>query len=58
MPVKKAAESEEIAVCSLAPFGPKPKIFFEDVKVGTTAKRQLLIKNPLQTDVKVCMTVF
>lgn len=50
-PAKK--ESEEPAILSLAPFTPSAKVFFEDVKVGTEAIRQLVIKNPTNRDVEV-----
>lgn len=42
---------------SLAPFTPNPKIVFNDVVVGTTQIRQLLIKNLSQSDVHVSFTV-
>lgn len=46
-------ESEEATILSLAPFTPNPKLFFEDVKVGTEATRELVIRNPNGQDVQV-----
>lgn len=46
-------ESEEVTVLSLAFFTPNPKLFFEDVKVGTEAVRELLVRNPNNQDITV-----
>lgn len=46
-------EEPEINILSLAPFTANPKICFDDVKIGSEATRQLLIKNPNRLDVEV-----
>ncbi|XP_018579175.1 protein abnormal spindle [Anoplophora glabripennis] len=54
--VPKENESEKIEVLSLAPFTPNPKLFFEDVQVGTAVNRKLLIENPTDHDVNIFIT--
>ncbi|XP_050308739.1 abnormal spindle-like microcephaly-associated protein homolog isoform X2 [Anthonomus grandis grandis] len=48
---QKKPEQEEIDTLSLAPFGENPKIVFDNVIVGTTIKRKLVIKNPTNQDI-------
>lgn len=50
---QKVNESEGVEILSLAPFSPIPKLFFEDIKIGETVNRKLLIRNSTLNDVTV-----
>ncbi|XP_030752819.1 abnormal spindle-like microcephaly-associated protein homolog isoform X2 [Sitophilus oryzae] len=49
-------EDTKIEILSLAPFTPIPKITFDDVLVGTSQSRKLLIQNPTQQGIKLFVT--
>ncbi|KAJ8950710.1 hypothetical protein NQ318_012790 [Aromia moschata] len=54
--VKKENESEKVEVLSLAPFTCNPKLFFEDVKIGESATRKLVVDNPTNEDVQIAVS--
>ncbi|CAH1119295.1 unnamed protein product [Phaedon cochleariae] len=47
---------EEVEVLSLAPFSSIPKLSFENIKVGSVATRQLIIKNPTNQEVNLFLS--
>ncbi|KAJ8985779.1 hypothetical protein NQ317_014432 [Molorchus minor] len=55
-PKVKENESEKIEVLSLAPFTHNPKLFFEDITVGDTVSRKLLIQNPSNQDIDILIS--
>ncbi|KAG5885781.1 hypothetical protein JTB14_031216 [Gonioctena quinquepunctata] len=50
-PVVSKNESEEVESLILAPFTPVPKLSFDNVKIGESSIRKLLIKNPTSSDI-------
>nr|XP_023013304.1 protein abnormal spindle [Leptinotarsa decemlineata] len=56
IPVVKENESEKIENLLLAPFTPTPKLFFDNIRIGDTAARQLLIKNPTDHDITLFLS--
>ncbi|XP_053698807.1 protein abnormal spindle [Sabethes cyaneus] len=53
---KRRTESREPTLVILGPFTPKATVIFEGVPVGKTARRQMLIKNPHNEQIKVLVT--
>ncbi|KAK9744602.1 Abnormal spindle-like microcephaly-assoc'd, ASPM-SPD-2-Hydin [Popillia japonica] len=53
---KPAVQIEEVPILSLAPFTAIPKVFFDNVLIGTHASRTLIIHNPTPNDIKLYIT--
>ncbi|XP_055616188.1 protein abnormal spindle [Toxorhynchites rutilus septentrionalis] len=53
---KRRTESREPTLVFLGPFTPKATVIFEGVPVGKTARRQLIVKNPYDGEIKVLVT--
>nr|XP_022909271.1 abnormal spindle-like microcephaly-associated protein homolog [Onthophagus taurus] len=47
---------EEKYILSLAPFTPLPKITFENVLLGSTATKTLIVRNPGCHQIEICIT--
>lgn len=50
---KRRTESREPTLVMLGPFTPKATVIFEGVPVGKTARRQLVVRNPYDGEIKV-----
>ncbi|XP_055525020.1 protein abnormal spindle [Wyeomyia smithii] len=55
-PPKQRTETREPTLVQLGPFTPKATVVFEGIPVGKTARRQMLIKNPYNEQIKVLIT--
>uniref|UniRef100_A0A1Q3F2Q2 Putative microtubule binding protein n=1 Tax=Culex tarsalis TaxID=7177 RepID=A0A1Q3F2Q2_CULTA len=55
-PPKRRTESREPTLVMLGPFTPKATVIFEGVPVGKTARRQLVVRNPYDGEIKVLVT--
>ncbi|XP_039447845.1 protein abnormal spindle-like [Culex pipiens pallens] len=53
---KRRTESREPTLVMLGPFTPKATVIFEGVPVGKTARRQLVVRNPYDGEIKVLVT--
>ena len=47
--------SQEIAYLNLTPFTTIPRISFDNIKLGTSAVRQLVVRNPGTKELTVCV---
>lgn len=51
--VVKEKDNDIVETLLLTPFSQIPKLFFDNVKIGDTAKQKLLIKNNTSHDITV-----
>lgn len=53
---KRRTESREPTLVMLGPFTPKATVIFDGVPVGKSARRELIVKNPYDEEIKVLVT--
>lgn len=54
----KTEDEDEDVVLVLAPFNKIPKLFFQNVKVGTSELQHIIIRNPSDSRIEVCQFPF
>jgi hypothetical protein len=51
----KPQDEDNDVVLVLAPFNKLPKLLFENVKVGTSKLQHIIIRNPSDSRIEVCL---